>query len=65
MSSGDANVTIEVKVEEGSGGKRGQLIVRGQSVHKAVNPRVVILTWARYWYRNEQGGAGKELGNDR
>jgi heat shock protein beta len=30
MSAGDANVTIEVKVEEGSGGRRGQLIVRGE-----------------------------------
>ena len=32
MSSGEANVTIEVKVDEGSGGKTGQIIVRGQSV---------------------------------
>ena len=31
MSAGEANVTIEVKVEEGSGGKRGELVIKGLS----------------------------------
>jgi heat shock protein beta len=30
MSSGEANVTIEVKIDEGSAGKTGKIIVRGQ-----------------------------------
>jgi len=29
MSSGEANVTIEVKIDEDSGGKTGKIIVRG------------------------------------
>lgn len=32
MSSGEANVTIEVRIDEGSAGKTGQIIVRGKSV---------------------------------
>jgi heat shock protein beta len=32
MSSGEANVTIEVRIDEGSAGKTGQIIVRGESV---------------------------------
>ena len=31
MSSGEANVTIEVKIDEDSGGKTGKIIVRGES----------------------------------
>jgi heat shock protein beta len=31
MSSGEANVTIEVRIDEGSAGKTGQIIVRGES----------------------------------
>jgi hypothetical protein len=35
MSSGEANVTIEVKIDEDSGGKTGKIIVRGVSIlHK-------------------------------
>jgi heat shock protein beta len=30
MSSGEANVTIEVRIDEGSAGKTGQIIVRGE-----------------------------------
>ena len=30
MSSGEANVTIEVKIDEDSGGKTGKIIVRGE-----------------------------------
>jgi len=32
MSSGEANVTIEVKIDEDSGGKTGKIIVRGESL---------------------------------
>ena len=31
MNSGEANVTIEVKIDEDSGGKTGKIIVRGKS----------------------------------
>lgn len=56
MSSGDANVTIEVKIEEGSGGKRGQLIVKGQSMSSLTCVVCgVKLINGRYRYRDEQG----------
>lgn len=45
MSSGEANVTIEVRLDEG--GVTGQLVVKGERLYDRAD--------ARHRYRDEQG----------
>ena len=55
MSSGEANVTIEVKIDEDSGGKTGKIIVRGKSLERGLQGALIKSGRAdgRYWYWND------------
>lgn len=55
MSSGEANVTIEVKIDEDSGGKTGKIIVRGKSLERGLQGALIKRGRAdgRYWYWND------------
>lgn len=56
MKSGEANVTIEVRLNEG--GKTGEIVIRGMSEYYKIELN------GRYGYRYDQGRTCKESGYD-
>lgn len=61
MKAGEANVTIEVRLDEG--GKTGKLVIRGESGFIHTPSRSLIRR--RHGHRHEQRRAGEKPGYDR